>query len=452
MQFADSQVSRTQNTFATDTPKSVLSPASTWTNNHPKQSFSADEAEKLVYKSIVLDHEIAPRLKTERGLDAMTRKIFGIDSDADDDTASAALMSALCRADEAQKAVVAGAETDMPARPGRSLRLPSTGGDYAPWRGNCHWFDNALEAVRKCTNRKLRRVARQHWPFILRALAFHADRATGRNCYASNLTIGKTAARLFREHVDAGGSWERQRTDELADRTLADAVSIIVSVLIELGYLVERARGRHLTRRERIIAKVRHGIHQTKAASVRDLILPPDKRTPEPDPPATPSWCTPLNPFVAARKRDQARTTLVLAISSPLLRTHRHVVTLSGLLKVFSGYLTHARDAQPQKPSRSPGTITPRPSLPAKKTAADFLRFAPWALRNPDCPTQPHHINALGSVLDDVGAAGMRGRVLYELLNEEFRRCHLEICIPDIRRPLAWLRVLLTRVLPVTGV
>lgn len=455
MHNAEAQISRTLNAFATDTPQKISTYTSTWANTHTNSAVDDVVGAQLAYKSILLDTEIAPRLATDKGLSTMTLRCFGIPANAGDEEIARQLTEVLSRADDVRDAIVKEADTTMPQRPGRALALPCPMATTDPWRGKTHWVDHAIDDMdhNRERLRKLRRVGRQHWVFILRALAEHADRSTGRNCYASNLTIGKTAARLCREHIDAGGLHRGIRTNALSERTLVDAVSAVVSALIELGFVTERARGRHLTRRERIVAFARHRIHQTKAASVRDLTLPKAHRKPPalaPRTPTGPAWVTPSNPFIAQQHCNALRKSLAHAVEMPLLRTHRHVVTLSTLLTVFSGYLTHARGPHPEKRPRSRGADRHQPSIDAKKTAADLLQFVPWALKNPHCPTRPRHINALAHVIDAVGAASMRGKTLYDLLNAEIRNRHLEVRIVEINNPLGWLHTMLTRVLSVS--
>lgn len=178
---------------------------------------------------------------------------------------------------------------------GRSWRIPGQPPAQV-WTSRRYWLRSVSSVLKSEKGRalcKAHRVAPDTCYAIAVALAEFADSATGRNVAASNRRIGALAARKIGR----------------AEAFSHDTAGVARRVLAELGLAVEVARGRHLSKAERLLANEHHGGNQTRAASVWALISPrePDARPYLPSRGFTPreGSCSRKSP-TRARKRTRA--------------------------------------------------------------------------------------------------------------------------------------------------
>ncbi len=352
MQFADSQDSRTLLPTATfgkehgftwafsyqnpdDDP--VADGYSTTRLQHysTTQSPSA-EAVALAHRQAVLEGEILPRIQTEAGTGTMVRRWYGIPEALPPEEQAERLTEVLVATDEATSEVAAWAEQHVPRHPGHSLPLPAPAAPRDRWQGPHRWVEGVLEDPAVVQHPRAARIGRQHLPWLLKALASYADHGTGHHVTASNRSIGRRAAEMVSERIARGGTWTGRRTDQLSDTTLAGQVSNLVAALIAAGWMRQRARGRHLNRLERAVAWIRTRLYQTRAASVRDLTVPPHaRRTHSPKTAAAPAWAHPSNPHYRRLTVGDVQKTLRELLSLPVLHTHLPVGQLSGAVAKF---------------------------------------------------------------------------------------------------------------------
>ena len=148
---------------------------------------------------------------------------------------------------------------------GKSWRIPGLPPAQV-WTSRRYWLRSVSSVLKSEKGRalcKARRIAPDTCYAVAAALADFADSATGRNVAASNRRIGAWAAR------------KSDRPKPFSH----DTVGVARQVLAELGMAVEVARGRYLSKAERLLAKSHHGADQIRAASVWALISPREADT-----------------------------------------------------------------------------------------------------------------------------------------------------------------------------
>ena len=470
MPFAASQDSRTQNTFATATREKVSSAATTWDYSYPtppqqhtiQPEESATAQAKIAHRLLVLDHVIAPKLATQNGACTMYLKFCGIDpTGLTDEEVGFQLQQVTSKIDAAVTATLEREKKRIPASPGRSLSLPVDVGErdraQLRWQSRRLWEDTAAREVdvrrRTVSACQSKRVGTQHLPFIIAAIAHFADRKTGHHCTASNLTIAKHASVLASQADEKGHRWRGRRTHRISLTTLARAVGVIVSDLRAIGLIVERARGRHLSAGERVLAFHRHHIYQTKAASVRDLVMPRRFWKKE-QRPQSPAWAARRNSFIQPARPSHATPALDHVLRglrhSALLSPHLHVVQLSSTLTLSRWLLnTLARMSKqislPNQAKKASRRNFPSISLAAKRLAASLVdqEGMGWLLRHPAQTGRTAHINSLARVLDEAEASGFSSTAITHGIENFLASNKWEFHPSEIRRPLAWLRVVL---------
>lgn len=459
VQFADSQDSRTLPPTATSGEKHgstwalsyqnpdddpVADGYSTTALQHYTTTEPPSETVALAYRQAVLEGEVLPRIQTEAGLDAMVRRWHGIPDSLPPEEQASRLTERLVAADEATAEVTAWAERRVPRRPGRSMPLPAPAPPRDRWQGAHLWVEGALADPAVINHPRVQRIGRQHLPWLLRALASYADHDSGHHVTAANATVGCRAAALVSEHIARGGTWTGRRTDLLSDTTLAGQVSALAAALIAAGWMRERARGRHLTRLERAVAWIRTRLHQTRAASVRDLTVPPHARSNHHSPTraAAPAWAHTSNPHYRRLVVGDLQKTLRELLHLPALHTHPSVGRLPCLVTVFRGLLTreHARET-PRSQKTPPGRDT-RPTLSAQKTAARLIQRLPWLLRG-SVPGRRRHIGALARLLDETGCAHVTADGVTAAIDATLAARGWELHPETITSPLAWLPTIL---------
>lgn len=460
MQFADSQDSRTLPLTATSGEKH----GSTWAFSYQNPdddpvaahysttrlhgyttTAPPSETVALAYRQAVLEGEVLPRIQTEAGLDAMVRRWHGIPDSLPPEEQASRLTERLVAADEATAEVTTWAERHIPRHPGRSMPLPAPAPPRDRWQGAHLWVEGALADPAVINHPRVQRIGRQHLPWLLRALASYADHDSGHHVTAANATVGCRAAALVSEHIAHGGTWTGRRTDLLSDTTLAGQVSALAAALIAAGWMRERARGRHLTRLERAVAWIRTRLHQTRAASVRDLTVPPHaRRTHSPKTEAAPAWAHPSNPHYRRLTVGALQKTLRELLSLPVLHTHPHVVRLVYLVTLYEGLLT--RKTPREIPISPKKTTRPslRPTLAAQKTAAGLVQRLPWLLRG-RTPGRQRHIGALARLLDETGFSHVAADRVTAAIDSTLVTRGWELHPSSIDHPLAWLRTVLSR-------
>lgn len=455
MQFADSQDSRTLPPTATFVEKhgstwdfSYQNPDDDPVAAHYTTTQPAAEVVALAHRQAVLEGEILPRIQTEAGTDKMVRRWHGVPETLPPEEQRELLTEVLVASDDATSEVAAWADKYVPQHPGRSLPLPAPAAPRDRWQGPHRWVEGALKDPAVVQHPRVARIGRQHLPWLLKALASYADHGTGHHVTASNKSIGRRAADMVAEHIARGGIWTGRRTDQLSDTTLAGQVSNLVAALIAAGWLRQRARGRHLNRLERAVAWIRNRLHQTRAASVRDLTVPPHaRRTHSPKTAAAPAWAHPSNPHTLRLTVGDLQKTLRKLLSLPVLHTHLPVGQLSCLVTLFRGLLTRetAREApRSKKKNRRPAA---RPTLAAQKAAARLVQRLPWLLRAAT-PGRRRHIGALARLLDETGFADVRAEAVTAAIDATLTERGWELHPASIEHPLAWLRTVLDSLRP----
>lgn len=468
MPFADTQVSRTRLQTAIHGEET----ASTWAFSHPaegahqdfhpvmsiKKDFPCPEgpfspppetprleaAVARVYRQAILEGEIIPRLRTEKGRDTVVRRWYGIPGHWPAEDQHIKLTAELIAQDEAIDYLTAWSEKNVPAYKGRSLPLPAPPPEPGRWQGAHRWVSGVLADKSVTEHPRLARVGGQHLPFLLHALASFSDHDTGHGVTASNNTIGRKAAQLCADHITKGGQWSGRRTDQLSPITLAGHVSALATALAEAGWLRERARGRHLTRLERAVAWLHTTLHQTKAASVRDLLVPDHARRREPTPHRRPAWADPANPHMQKLILKDLWITTHRLVRMPVLHTHQHVVLLPYLVTLLEGYLIRVRARETPHPKKKPTRKDPpRPSLAAQQLAAHLREIMPWLLRGPR-PGKRRHLWSLARLLDELGLANVPAREITIRMEQALNNRYWELHPDTIAHPLAWLHTVLT--------
>lgn len=479
MPFADAQVSRThlQSAIRGDAT------ASTWAFSHPTEGahrifrpatstyghFSRPDAPTSppieaasspaedplleaaatrVYRQAVLEGEIIPRLHTEKGHDTIVRRWYDIPSHLPVEEQHEKLTAELIAQDEAIDYVTIWAEHHIPAHKGRSLPLPAPSPEPGRWQGAHLWVSGVLADRSVTEHPRLTRVGRQHLPFLLHAMASFSDHDTGHGITASNNTIGRKAAQLCTDHIAQGRQWSGRRTDKLSPVTLAGHVSALATALAEAGWLRERARGRHLNRLERAVAWLRTTLHQTKAASVRDLLVPDHARHQSAPAPCRPAWADPANPHMQKLILKDLWITTHKLVQMPVLHTHQHVVLLTYLVTLLEGYLTRARARETPPPKKKPTRKDPpRPSLAAQQLAAHLREIMPWLLRGPKSGKR-RHLWSLARLLDELGLENVPDQEITARMERELKDRYWELHPATITHPLAWLRTVLANLWP----
>lgn len=181
------------------------------------------------------------------------------------DTPATAERLALARAkvaeaEEVARTEAARANNAYNGQRGRSWAIPGRPPTLC-WTGRSRWLalvDTLLdsdEGLDRCRRQGLSPTTARA---IAHALASLADARTGRHVTASNATIAERAAKEAGRHKP----WSH------------DVVSKVRKVLTQLGLAVEVARGRYLTKQERLEATVHHEGVQLRAASTWALLVP----------------------------------------------------------------------------------------------------------------------------------------------------------------------------------
>lgn len=470
MHHADSQDSRTQNTFATTTREELDSAATTWAfpcppapqNTDTTTTTAAKEArhqEKIAHRDLFFEHVIAPRLTTDAGRQTMWLRWNGIEPTTFTEEEILARATAINDAVEAATKATIDRETKRcPASPGRSFLLPVEVNEAERnrlcWQSRAIWEDVALRELinwrdvqKACQSG---RVAVQHLPFILAALAYFADDKTGHTCAASNLRIASLAQRFAREAARDGHPSRGRKTATLSIKTLERAVKAVVSDLCDIGLIVERARGRHLSAGERVLAYFRHRRYQTRAASVRDLVMPAELWRKEPRP-TKPAWACDANPFMHRKNANLRLADIVKKLfNSALLSPHPHVVRRTYSLTVSTWLLSAlTRFSETPTPSKQNRRGFKPPSKGAKKIASDLVHpeigGMSWLLRHPNQPGKKYHLNALARVIDAAGAATSDAATILTSIDAYNAERGWEFHPDDIERPFAWLSTVLQK-------
>ncbi|MHA2790240.1 hypothetical protein ACXZ66_14055 (plasmid) [Corynebacterium sp. S7] len=472
MQHAVSQVSRTQIRFATPTRDEPSHTTTTWAFSYKKTSTTqentaknlADASAKLAYREVIYE-DISSRIATEKGQTTLLRRVFGVDSSGKTDEAVASeMLDVLGQVDDARAHVVATVGPTLPEVPNsRSVSLPVTVSSdervQDRWQSRTLWVKGALAALQRCGHKKLERVGKQHWSFIVRAAAMFADDVTGHNCTAANRTIGRRAQQLAHDAEKKGYRTTGRRTAALSEQSMTRAVSHVLAVLTDLGWVIVRATGRHLTTAERVVAFARHRRHQTRAGSVRDLVTPRSEFVAEKPREPKPAWAVSTNPFMHHGPQNgtgkgtwktlinQAKTMLVDMCAHGLLSPHQRVALRSSLVTLSSWLLNaHTRASKPssnQKQQRKPGFHRDPASLQAHKTAAVLADRLPWLLRKPTGGR--YHLGALAHVIEDTGSSHRAASEIQAGIDAFLAARGWEIYPTEIRRPLAWLHTVLAR-------
>lgn len=468
MQIADSQDSRTQNTFATTTREEVYLGSTAWAFSY-QPAFqgtatttttveqTARHQEKIAHRELFFERVIAPRLTTDAGRQTMWLRWNGIDPTTLTEEEVLARIEVINQElQEASNATIDREAKRCPAPAGHSFLLPveidEAERNQLCWQSRTIWEDVALRELinwrriqKAC---KSGRVASQHLPFILAALAAFADSKTGHNCAASNLRIATVAQRFAREAARDGHASRGRSTATLSITTLERAVKAVVADLRAIGLVVERARGRHLSAGERVLAHFRHGHYQSRAASVRDLVMPAEFWRNEPRP-TTPAWACDANPFMH-RKSTTLRLagTLKKLLHSALLSPYPHVVRRTCFLTLSSWLLSALTrfSETPTPPKQTRRGFKP-PSRGAKRIASDLVHpeigNMSWLLRNPSQQAKKYHLNALARVVDAAGAASSDAATILASIDTYNAAQGWEFHPGEIQRPLAWLRTVL---------
>ncbi len=181
------------------------------------------------------------------------------------DTPTTAERLALARAkvaeaEEVARTEAARANNAYNGQRGRSWAIPGRPPTLC-WTGRSRWLalvDTLLdsdEGLDLCRRQGLSPTTARA---IAHTLASLADARTGRHLTASNATIAERAAKEAGRHKP----WSH------------DVVSKVRKVLTQLGLAVEIARGRYLTKQERLEATVHHEGVQLRAASTWALLVP----------------------------------------------------------------------------------------------------------------------------------------------------------------------------------
>ena len=422
------------------------------------------ECARRIYRQAVFETKVSPRLHTDKGRDTMTLRWYGITADGPPEEQAAQLSEELASDDNAQATIVAWASGHVPDRPGRSLPLFAPPPEPTGWRGANLWVTGALTDPKVGEHPRLKRVGRQHRRFILQALASFADRDSGCNVTAANATIGRKAASLCAEHIEEGGRWRGRRTDELSEVTLAGQVSAMVAVLVDTGWLRERARGRHLNLLERAVAWLRHQLCQTRAGSVRDLMVPPHvqraitlKSSASSNTSNTLSaWVCPNNPHLIRLVADDLWTTLLRLVRIRVVHTHQCEALLVLLILLIRGLLKRKTVEEPsakkvKRLKNSRRRFFARPSVAAQKLSAGLISRMPWLLRSPapessatsGKPRKRLHSHALARILDTEQATGLTVSEIIGHIDATLAANRWEIHPGSIRQPLGWFRKVL---------
>lgn len=398
---------------------------------------------RRVYRRVLLEEVISPRLRTERGRSTFTRRWYNVPENGTDEETAGHLLAELESDDEAIAEITSWADKYVPPSPGRSLPLPAPEPTTGRWQSATLWVAGVLADPAVVTHPRIKRIGRQHLPMLLRAIASFADWTTGRSVTASNRTIGRTAASLCAEHIEQGRAWSGRRTDRLSVVTLAGHVSALTTALEDAGWLVERARGRHLTRLESAVAWLRHHVHQDRAGSVRDLVVPDGAWVTETTMPAQPAWAEASNPFFLRLRLADLWTTLTKLCSHNALHTHQCEALLVLLVILERWLLTHknSEEPSPKKKKRSRPPL-PSPSGAAQKLGAALVQRMPWLLRHPQRGKR-RHCRSLARILDAEQVTDLTAAEIITHIEHTLRENRWEIHPQTIREPLGWLRTVL---------
>lgn len=399
---------------------------------------------RRVCRQALFETQIRPRLHTEKGRDTMVLRWYGIPEDVPSEEQSERLAKELEADDAAIEEVVVWSKGHLPESRGRSLSLLAPVPEPRRWQGEHLWVTGVLDDQEFLAHRRVQRVGRQHLWVILRAISSFADRGSGWNVTASNQTIANKAAKLCAEHIADGGGWRGRRTDELSAVTLKGLISATVTALSDSGWLRERARGRHLNLLERAVAWLRHGLFQTKAASVRDLIVPDRARrhrSGAADQPHAPAWASANNPFIVEGVANKLWITLKSVVATPLLHTHQCGALLV-LLVILNRWLLKKKASESQPRRKKRRRTLPRPSFKAQKLAAQLIDRLPWLLRSPK-PGKRRHSHELARVLDAEQVTGLKAAEIITHMEVILATHRWEIHPETIRAPLGWFRTVL---------
>lgn len=265
----------------------------------------------------------------------------------------------------------AGLETRcVPEQKALLLPCPASRGSTR-WRGEVAWRVNALADPNFRSHPRMARVSRRHTAIILATIAAAAERSSGRWVAVSARTV---AYRVARRIAKTGGRIP-------SESTLVSSVRACWAALRATGWAVERARGRHLRRDERLVAYHRHGIVQTRAASVHDLSMPQAVH----------------DAIVDSLRRQQKRARPAWArqygqhssASGDLLHTHQLCCTRSRSFSRSVGNSSARVRVRGKKP---------RPSLSAQKLVAQVIYAMPWITRGGRI-----HLWSLARAVEDSG-------------------------------------------------
>lgn len=307
----------------------------------------------------------------------------------------------------------AGLETRcVPEQNALLLPCPASKG-ATRWRGEVAWRVNALADPNFRSHPRMTRVPLRHAAMILSVIAAAADRGSGRWVAVSARTV---AYRVARRLVKTGGRIP-------SESTLVSSVRACWAALRATGWAVERARGRHLRRDERLVAYQQYRIMQTRAASVHDLSMPQDvhdaivdslRRQQER---ARPAW---------ARQYEQHSSA-----SGDLLHTHQRCCTRSKPLSRSVGNSSARARARGKKP---------RPSLAAQKLAAQVIYTMPWITRGGRI-----HPWSLARAVEDSGILnrGWSPRQVMDRWDDFLSSRWWSIEASAISHPVPWLRACL---------
>lgn len=312
------------------------------------------------------------------------------------------------------------------------------------WQSQHLWVTGIIsdKGVREAP--AVKRIGARHWRYLLEALSFYADNVTGHSVAASHSTIAAKAAELHRDHPDWDLGGRGRPTSKLQACTLEKHVKVLVSTLRSTGWIVERARGRHLTLMEACIAQTWFGIHQERAASVLDLVTPDRAVKEEATLRPCPGWASEANPFVwrlVARKLWAATGKLALLSPYPLRALAlSNYLLIVGLLKKAQVLESASSPKKHKKKHRWSNLPDPTPA--AKKTAQQLRAAWTWLL--PKTKTGKRmDPRVIARIIDQEGCAGFSARQITQFVDNKLALNGWEIHTSLIANKLGWFRVVL---------
>lgn len=333
---------------------------------------------------------------------------------------------------------------------GSGFILPCPTSNADRWNGRKHWVESVLADHQVAEHRRMQRVGQLQRRIIVQILASFADSATGQWVAVSH----ETAARRVLEHL------AKQRCRQVSLATVISNVRATWATLHDTGWAKLRAVGRYLTAGERVVASARFGAEsQTRAASVRDLIVPRRAR-PSADSsqsaPTRPAWASLGNPFVIERRRQAGEKAWESLVSlwgkAPLLHTYLAVGQQPVKLLVSRWLLTRGRASDPTCPTKSKtghrrkngNAGRPAPSLEAQRLAAELVRAMGWLTRRRG--GRRTHMWTLARAVEASGvlSLGLKPRDVLGFWNDMLAFHRQEIHSGQVINPVGWVQACLS--------